>query len=142
MYPNPQTLLGGKKENTGTVATAQAGRARGGRSAPCRPNPDLARPYRSGSGSSPQCCGPRTRTKAPPSSLQGIPRVSLTARTTSVSVPRPGSDHTSGGWQQRRGTGPGDAAGAAGNTAPLSPKPLRCRGAGREKKKGGWGREA
>lgn len=32
------------------------------------PSPGFPRPYRSGSGSLPQCCGPRTRTEDPPSS--------------------------------------------------------------------------
>lgn len=136
MSPNPHTFWGGEKENTRTVATGQAEPARGGGSAPRRPNPGLVCPYRSGSGSSPQCCGPRTRTKAPPSSRQGTPRVSLTPRTTSVSAPRPGSGHTSGWRQQRRASSPGDGAGAAGNTAPLSLEPQRRRGAGRERKKG------
>lgn len=31
-------------------------------------DPGFSRSYRSGSGSPPQCCGPRTRTKGPPSS--------------------------------------------------------------------------
>lgn len=57
---------GEAKENTGTVATARAGRAGAGGGPSHRPNPGLAGPYRSGSGSPPQCCGPRTRTKAPP----------------------------------------------------------------------------
>lgn len=34
-------------------------------------DPGLSRPYRSGSGSPPQCCGPRTRTKGLPSSGNG-----------------------------------------------------------------------
>lgn len=62
----------------------------------CGPDTGLARTYRSGSGSPPQCCGRRTRTKAPPSSWQGTRRVSLTPWTTGVSVSGPGSGHTSG----------------------------------------------
>lgn len=65
--PHPSTPFSGEeKENTKTVATARAGRAGDGGSTSHRPNPGLAGPYRSGSGSPPQCCGPRTRTKAPP----------------------------------------------------------------------------
>lgn len=62
----------------------------------CRPDTGLARTYRSGSGSPPQCCGRRTRTKAPPSSRQGTRRVSLTLRTIGVSVSGPEGGHTSG----------------------------------------------
>lgn len=43
-----------------------------------RPDPGLACPYRSESVSPPQCCGPRTRTKAPPFSRQGTRQSPLT----------------------------------------------------------------
>lgn len=67
------------------MSTAATAPARQGRVAHRRgPAAGLARPYRSGSGSPPQCCGPRTRTRAPPSSRQGTRRVSLTPRAASV----------------------------------------------------------
>lgn len=74
------------------------------------PGPGLARPYRSGSGWPPRYCGPQTRTKALPSSRQGLRRVSLTPRATRISSPRPGGGHNSSGGgverpEQRRGGG-------------------------------------
>lgn len=94
--PHPSDpFLGRKKRKDCSHGPSRMG---GGWGGPHRSRPDtgLARTHRSGSGSPPQCCGRRTRTKAPPSSRQGTRRVSLTRRTTGVSVSGPGGGHTSG----------------------------------------------
>lgn len=63
---HPSTPFWGEAKENRDRTTARAGRAGDGGGPSHRHNPGLAGPYRSGSGSPPQCCGPRTRTKAPP----------------------------------------------------------------------------
>lgn len=93
--------------------------------------PGLVRPYRSGSGSPPQCCGLRTRTKAPPFSRWGTRRVSLSPRATSVCVPKPGGGHSSGDGGYGVERAQARPRGLLG-----TPLPRPGRGAGRERKKG------
>lgn len=78
--PHPDAILGREKHQDRNPGPS--GQGWGERSA--SRSRGLARPYRSGSGSPPPCCGPRTRTEAPPSSRQGTPRASRTPRTASV----------------------------------------------------------
>ena len=125
-------LCGERKKDVTTAATAPA---RQGRVAHRRgPAAGLARPYRSGSGSPPQCCGLRTRTRAPPSSRQGTRRVSLTPRATSVlSLGRAAATAAATAWnrpeRRRRGCWEPHS----------SPLPGRAAGQGGKKKwGGGW----
>lgn len=127
--PRPYFGERGKHRDRNPGPSGQGGG--GGRSA--SPSRGLARPYRSGSGSPPQCCGPRTRTEAPPSSRQGTPRASRTPRTAGV-----GSEA-----QRQRGVERAQAMpqGMLGTPLHLFPRPpgpsaLRRRGAGREREEG------
>lgn len=137
----PRPYFGGSRKHEGRNA-GPAGRAGG--SAP-RTQQRPRRPYRSGSGSPPQCCGPRTRTAAPPSSRQGTPRAALTPRTAGVGSSAQRRPHqrqrqrsVDRAQRCRRECWGHRSTSSPAHPGPSAPAPPR----GRAGKRGGAGRDA